>query len=311
MAKRQCLEFARSFQAKIPTELRETVYTHVWNKTTLESMFDDVREDTFVTDFMLSHAAPTDTELYPHGDWKRPGLLKCSGDCCDCFMWWELPLWVQHQFVGFEVAREVATAYYRIGPSKRFSYQKNLRAILLKDLFHLGIKPADHLRRLEIDLDGYNTHAQVVALEKQLPSLLELRLKKGFDLVLKTRLLSQPRKTLHVLDKMVPVVTELKQAGANVCASSTVRPYEFRPNVPNILILTSEQWTPTWRATLENKVLDKKREYANPANDLERALLELWAGVERSLDAPEWTDVAMISDATSDSSNTDSASDEE
>jgi hypothetical protein len=107
------------------------------------------------------------------------------------------------------------------------------------------------------------------------------------------------------------VVTELKQAGANVRAFSTVRSYEFRPNVPDILILTSEQWTPTWRATLENRVLDKKREYANPTNDLERALLELWSGVEQSLDAPEWTGVAMDSDATSDSSDTDIASDEE
>jgi hypothetical protein len=71
VAKRQCLEFARSFQARIPPELREMVYMHVWDKTTLERMFDDVRDGMFVTDFMQSRATRTDTELYPQWGWRR------------------------------------------------------------------------------------------------------------------------------------------------------------------------------------------------------------------------------------------------
>jgi hypothetical protein len=235
--------------------------------------------------------------------------VKCSGDCCDCFKWWELPLWVQHQFVGFEVAQEVAAAYYRIGPSNHFGHQENLRTMLSNDLFHLGIKPANQLRRLEIDLEEYNTPAELVALEEQLPSLLELRLKKGFDLVIMTRWHSRPCKTLRVLDKMVPVVTELKKAGVNVRAVASHLVFG-KLDMPNILTLTSEQWIPTWRGIFKKAVLDRKPEVANPKNVHEREFKRLLAKFERYLDAPEWTGVEMDSDVTS-SFHMDSASDEE
>jgi hypothetical protein len=316
VAKRKCLEFAESFQAKIPPELREVVYTYVWDKRTLRYLFGDVRKDTFVTDYMRRGIAPTDTELYPRcRDVEEPWSITCKGERCECFMWWELPLWVQPQFVGLKVAREVAAVYYTVGPSKHFGYQGNLGVMLSNDLFHLGIKPTDHLRRLELDLDDYRTQAKVAALEEHLHGLLELRFKKGFDLVIKTRWHSRPRKTLRALDKMLPVIIELKQAGANVRALGSHSFFDEYLNVPDILALTSEQWIPTWRAVFKKVVLDRKLEFANPTNKSERIWKRLWAKFERYLDAPEWTGVEMDSDVDSDvtssSSDSDSASDEE
>jgi hypothetical protein len=39
-----------------------------------------------------------------------PWSISCMRDTCRCFHWWELPFWVQHQYVGMNVAIEAAKA---------------------------------------------------------------------------------------------------------------------------------------------------------------------------------------------------------
>jgi hypothetical protein len=49
-----------------------------------------------------------------------------------------LPLWAQHAFVGFKVAKEVAATYYRTGISIDISFRLYESDMLLKDYFHLA-----------------------------------------------------------------------------------------------------------------------------------------------------------------------------
>jgi hypothetical protein len=263
IAKKQCLEFAKSFQANIPPELRDMVYAHVWDEATLERVFDDVRDNTPVTNCLERSAALTGTVSKPVSKKNNQTRIRCKGDRCKCFSWWELPLWVQYQFVGFEVAQEAAAAaYYHTGTSVHSHFRmQSLMDMLSNDLFHLDIKPADHLRCLELDLDAYRTRAQIVTLEQQLPCLLKLRLKKGFELVVKTSWHPQFPKALRILDKMDPIVTQLKQAGAIVRAAAWHDLFQKTFDVPDVFSLGPKQWQSTWFVIMTAEIQEKKREY--------------------------------------------------
>lgn len=98
----------------------------------------------------------------PRKSVKRDKLwrLNCKGDSCQCFNWWDLSLWLEPKWVGRNVAQEAAKAYYRSLSKHPGGIQHanenldvaDLDDYLLKDHFHLGIRPADHLRCLGLSV---------------------------------------------------------------------------------------------------------------------------------------------------------------
>lgn len=189
IAKDPFRNFAKDFHAKLPLELRDLVYAHVWDQATLERTFDNVCDTISVMG--LSRYLVT-----KHSLWE----IECLEDECICFRWWELPFWAQHQCVGMDIARETVIAYYRAGLPTRFGTQlASINSMLSKDHFHLGIKPADHIRCLELDLTQFIIRVRgarqfeikdkIVLSEEfqqQVSVLAEVKVKRGFKLHIKT-----------------------------------------------------------------------------------------------------------------------------
>lgn len=104
------------------------IYVYIWDPDTVKKAFQDVRSRE------LCHT---------------PWLVQCEGKRCQCFKFDEMPLYVQHQVVGINVAREVVTAYYKTMYPESLEYDiHDLHTFLTRDHFHLGLIPADHIRRL-------------------------------------------------------------------------------------------------------------------------------------------------------------------
>lgn len=91
-----------------------------------------------------------------------PWYKYCQDDeICHCFAWFELPMWLQRQFVGMDIAKEVAISYYRSVDPVRYSvYASDLDMLLLNDHFHIGILPYELLRQTE-DSDAASDSNQV------------------------------------------------------------------------------------------------------------------------------------------------------
>jgi hypothetical protein len=181
----------------------------------------------------------------------------CRHTSCACFRWWQLPFWVQHQFVGLEVAKEAAAAYYREGLPKHLSTRlDDLDAMPSVDHFHLGVKPTDHLRRLELDLSVFkygfvvgagpgdhkkNQRHRLDIIEQQSFALLKTRLRRGFELILKTAWCRDLPEGLSLLDEMSPVVNVLKLTGASVRVVAWHAPSSKDYDVSDYFTLPKEQ----------------------------------------------------------------------
>ena len=129
----------------------------------------------------------------------QPWSVECTDSLCCCFDWWELPTWVQHQFVGVDVAREATEAYYRNTRITRLCSDRldQLTSFLNTDHFNLGAKPADHIRRDELRLSPsshikdrsgtshyFETETGYELFEREMQSLLQIRVKNGFQLII-------------------------------------------------------------------------------------------------------------------------------
>ncbi|KAF2820696.1 hypothetical protein CC86DRAFT_116706 [Ophiobolus disseminans] len=106
------------------------IYIYVWDTRTTKEAFYSIRTSDLAG---------------------RPWQKRCLQTPCNCFHCDELPLFIQHDLVGMDMAREVAAAYYRAMPPDRFKFDiTSLRYYLMEDHFHLGVVPAEHIRRLRI-----------------------------------------------------------------------------------------------------------------------------------------------------------------
>jgi hypothetical protein len=260
-----CREYARKFQAALPLELRELVYAQVWDSETVEHAFDNVCDRLSAVVLARNQIA-----LYSNDEkslsvttllQEAPWTVVCPHHACACFRWWQLPFWVQHQFVGLEVAKETAAAYYRAGLPKHLS-------MLSVDHFHMGVKPADHLHRLELDLSEFEYHFIVSAgseehnnrrhrletINKQSQALLSLRVKRGFELVLKTSWHATFPEGLSVLDEMSPVINVLKLTGAGVRVMAWHSYLGKDYDVADYFSLATEQWEAKWLATMSEEL---------------------------------------------------------
>jgi hypothetical protein len=277
VAQKLCGQFARKFQTALPPELRDLVYAHIWDSDTLERTFSNVCQDTSAVQLAMQHMP-----LRPKYVNSAPWLVQCRGRPCGCFHWWELPFWVQAKFVGLEVAKEAAAAYYRSGLPKSSSKQlEMLDNILSTDHFHVGVRPADHLRRFEIDLRMFNfedyfsedeyddTWLQRTEFKEQFPALLKLRLKRGFELVVQT---TWSPYTLHLmgldlLNQMLPIVNTLSEAGTQFCVLAWHSFLEKNFDVSDRFTLPSEQWVSKWSAKMKGEFRRKRRALRSGSGD--------------------------------------------
>jgi hypothetical protein len=136
--------------------------------------------------------------------------------------------------------------------------------MLSVDHFHLGVKPADHVRRLELDFGEFKYHFVVSAgaeehnnrcrrletVKKQTQALLSLRVKRGFELVLKTSWHDQFPEALSLLDELSPVINVLKLTGARVRVMAWHFHLEKHYDVAGYFSLPAEQWKAKWWAMM-------------------------------------------------------------
>ncbi|CAN9402463.1 unnamed protein product [Alternaria alternata] len=184
IAKKLCRTFADKFYVTLPCELREMVYDYVWDWTMLCLTFDDV------TLTAISNGRGPKSCLEPYLARKTTVVASIGGNfragrTIEC--------------VGMYVATEVVKAYYRSTRSLSVEpdHLEDLTDLVYRDHFHLGVKPLDHIRRLEIPLRqdvligrGEQTRCKLQSTEGletfryHLEVLLNVRVKKGFQLTI-------------------------------------------------------------------------------------------------------------------------------
>lgn len=249
-AQRRCRSFAMMFTNKLPIELRDMVYSYVW---CAHSPLDD--------EYHLDALDNIRREYDVNRDVKddAPWLLSCKGDSCQCFFWWDLPLWVQPAFVGHQVAKEAAAAYYRTMAQHWTSDLdvQDMNSFMLHDRFHLGVRPADHLRQLQFWiesteknelgdwLEGHISRECLPDLEDYLRPLLEIRVKKGFTLVI--RWSDQNMESGHKLEALRFIVRPLRDAGAHVKVMSFVYGMQDCHDVSDFYEMSWLEWHSKWQ----------------------------------------------------------------
>jgi hypothetical protein len=190
-----------------------------------------------------------------------PRAIPCTQDTCRCFDWWELPCWADHECVGMDVATEVVKAYYRSTRSLSVEpdHLENLTDLVYRDHFHLGVKPLDHIRRLEIPLRqnvfigrGEQTRYKLQSMEGletfqyHFEVLLNVRVKKGFQLRILLTWHSFHIYCMPALERSREVVNKLLMEDAKV----TVRACDTRGfgeyDVSDYYTLSSIDWQKKW-----------------------------------------------------------------
>ena len=262
VAEKLCLDFADKFRTTLPPELREMVYDHVWDEPMLRLVFHDVtlcEKTSNTTSFPRSVASngPRVRDKFNLAPWSA----KCGRDSCRCFHWWELPLWVQHQHVGMDVAKEVAKAYYRNMSGRQLDahHLHELTNFLSEDHFHLGVKPLDHIRRLELSLEEDSFIKDEDRLEYFIQSkdgqdtfqhhfetLLDVRVKKSFHLTIKLKWDGDHIYCMPALERSRKVVHALMKEGAKVTVLAFEMNYRKEYNVSDYYALAPEDWQEKW-----------------------------------------------------------------
>jgi hypothetical protein len=185
-------------------------------------------------------------------------------------------MWLQHQFVGVEVAQEAAASYYRsVHPIRYSTMIYSLEGLLSNDHFHLGVVPFQHVRRLKIamgkhtylplrgDLACYDsTHPTQT--EWIIPALLKIRVKSGFHLTLETTWNGELPDGLIQLDRMRAVLKELQAADAKVTITAFHDRLQKSYDISDLLVgwpdLPQWEWEKQWRARVRKDLKRKRRE---------------------------------------------------
>lgn len=76
-------------------------------------------------------------------------------------------MWINTHYVGVDVANEAAVAYYRLIDTVINNFQlQHLGDFLRHNHFHLGVKLANHLRRLVLNLRSSQIYMPVGRLKR-------------------------------------------------------------------------------------------------------------------------------------------------
>lgn len=310
IAKKLCRTFADKFYVTLPRELREMVYDYVWDWAMLCLTFDDVTLYGNSSDISFeSPPSSQDSHQQRNGTKAVPWAIPCTQDICRCFDWWELPCWAHHECVGMDVATEVVKAYYRNTRSLSVEpdHLENLTDLVCRDHFHLGVKPLDHIRRLEIPLHqdvligrGEQTRYKLQSMEGleifqyHLEVLLDVRVKKGFQLTILLTWQSFHIYCMPALERSRAVVNKLLMEDAEV----TVRAWETRGfeeyDVSDYYTLSSVDWQKKWIWKVKKD--HRRKGYFSIYDDLETFpssssfYEDLTDDAEKAAEIEEWED---------------------
>jgi hypothetical protein len=256
VAEKLCRQFADKFQAALPRELRDLVYEHVWDDLVQDLTFDDV------TLYATTPGPPQDMDLVRSTPVlgtastaekiSKPWSVSCTEHPCRCFDWWELPTWAQHQFVDMDTAREVAAAYYRLIQPKCLGKELHeLQDFLSVDHFHLGVKPTDDIRRLEINLDtgrvdSTSFYEALLPLLEDDCVLYKVRAMRSFHLSFKLLWEGSHAQDTPVLQYTRPIVTKLQKAGAKVSLLAFQTTLRHTYDVSDYYTLNASDWATKW-----------------------------------------------------------------
>ena len=299
VADKLCLDFVDKFHTTLPPELREMVYDYVWDEPMLRLVFDDVTlyEKTSNTASFPPSVASNGRRGRDRGRDKinlAPWSVNCGRDSCRCFHWWELPLWVQHQYVGMDVAKEVAKAYYCIMSGRQLdaNHLHELTDFLSEDHFHLGVKPLDHIRRLELSFGeeayiqderrlkhSFQTKNGQDIFQHCFEELLDLRVKKGFHLTIKLQWDGAYIYCMPALERSRKVVRALMKEGAKVTVLAFEMNYRKEYNVSDYYALSQEDWQAKWIKRMRKARRLNRRRFAS-LNDSMMALIHGHPGAD-------------------------------
>ncbi|KAH7394520.1 hypothetical protein BKA66DRAFT_302971 [Pyrenochaeta sp. MPI-SDFR-AT-0127] len=278
VAEKLCREFAHNFYTKLPRELREMVYMHVWDDAMLNLVFDDVSVYSATTAHprMKPSAQPVASSSNSDKIKNMPWSIACAEDACSCFYWWELPAWAQHQFVGLEVAKEVVVAYYRAMRPVRITNQLGqLADFLYIDHFHLGVKPADHIRRLELNLhqspiDYHKDYLSLLAggevlqvYEQNLKALLDVRIKRGFQLSFKIFWHGHGVTYNLALKQFHHIADKFKEAGASVTVLAWHTYLRKIYDASDYFTMPQTQWVTKWSGKIRQDIRNRRKMFRN------------------------------------------------
>lgn len=215
--KTRCRNFAVEFIACLPREIRDMVYAEVWHQP-----FDRSHLQPHMSLNVEQKKAWWEKRLARIKFCNSPWLYPCNEKPCQCYLLSDLPVWVFPQYVGYQVATEAAQSYYRVKYMVVEADQlPGLEAFLMHDHLHLNVKPAHHIRHLELQIQatetnelGYMNIEDFAKLERYLRPLLNIRLKEGFHL--KLCLYGEDYTPVDALEALAFVVVAFKNAGAIV-----------------------------------------------------------------------------------------------
>jgi hypothetical protein len=274
VAQKRCLDFAAKLYTIFPTELRHMVYEYIWN------------------DRALSKSTAKSLLVLPS--------LRESVDCTRNTRSWtfvdsgDLPICVRREFVGLDVAKETVATYYRTVGLPRTVYYYEIKFQLLRDHFHIGVLPVDHIRRIEHEIDDVvkdifenRDEARQLYIVDCYRQLDKIRQKNGFILSLRSEWGVIVAPYYSVLNHLRPIFMNFRDSGAIV---SLVVTHEYTGkdyDISDIIGMEINEWEEKWRNILRDDLLPfAKRKLRHSSNDpVAWSVVERYGGFpKRSLD---------------------------
>jgi hypothetical protein len=264
-AKCQCLALAAEILDTLPGEIRDMIYAHYFNN-----------------------------EVEITADNKsQPWLRKCKTDADTQFTWENQYPLLLPSFVGTQVAQEACVAFYKLARYRRLPIEQ-LRCFLTVDHHILDIKPAHHLRRLEIDINVRKSpmlgdkrkkevsNAGLIIIEQSFKKLEGIRVKKGFDLRVKFSYGCENRRLERILGALEPTYRALKEAGVNIVFRGCIH-CKYEENLVDFYSLALEDWRNKWGLVEKGK--DRSESDSSESSDLSSSSDEVSSSSEDSDDS--------------------------
>ncbi|KAF2824239.1 hypothetical protein CC86DRAFT_457065 [Ophiobolus disseminans] len=202
--------FFQEIRTRLPRELRDMVYAHLWH------------------DISMEHEAHMIVSV-KRACTRKGGLSHTeNGPECDCRA--HLPHFVKPAFVGASIALEVVEAWYKMSQQSEYhpfvvTSVPNIERLVTVDTFAVGLNPADVLRKFGlhvnieelVDLPGREPVTDLLKVRQGLALLSKIKNKNDFKLEIT---LGQRRIRLNlwpvVFDLIRPMVLEFEKNGAHV-----------------------------------------------------------------------------------------------
>jgi hypothetical protein len=271
-AQRRCRKFTNTIVNILPRELRDMVYDHAWDYMSSLELLDRLPELSCPSSPSSRSGEATLADTVSQ-------QADCKGKFCQCVRWRADSIWLQPRFVGLEVAREAAASYWRAVPPDVIEFElESLGNFLLTDHLHLNVKPADHIRRLELtieptELDGLSSIdaglmeiRYLPVLKWYLQPLLQIRLKRGLKLRMAWG--DSGLALGSKLEAIRSIIRPLKDAGAHIAILAPLYGNRRHHDISDFYDMPLLEWQAKWEARtdadLDRESGDDFYDYAIP-----------------------------------------------